>query len=480
MSQAPTPGHPDGPEPAAQRAASVTLRRSAGERTERLSMDPAHKSLADALRITFFLLQVGMAVLIGLFLLSGARQVQQAERGVRLTFGRVVAQDVPPGLHFSWPYPIGEFITIDTGQEAFEIDEAFMPVLTEAQRRRSLDEADMRRVAQTGLKPGQDGSLITADGAIVHAMFSVTYRREDPASFVRNVHEPDEERLVRAAVERAVVQAVAHMPIDDVLKERASAEGAGEGGLASEVRAQAQRFLDAMDSGIRVEQVILKDRTPPLSIRPSFSSVQAAQSSAERAREVAEQERRELLNAAAGAAHQALLDRIDAYEAAVELGREAEAAELLTQIDALLEGEPVEIDGREIANAVSGEVTNIIGDARQYRTEVVSESRALVDTFSAKLEQYRESPAVLINREWVDAMLAFLAQPGVSVMTAPPGADVALWINRDPKFDRQDEARRNLQEITGTLQGVESEFRRRLRENREAGRSGPNRPGPGS
>lgn len=468
MSQTPTPG-PDEQFDPAQRPASVTLREGEQRDAPGLSMDPAHKSLADALRITFFLLQVGMAVLIGLFLLSGARQVQQAERGVRLTFGRVVAQDVPPGLHFSWPYPIGEFITIDTGQESFEIDDAFMPQLNERQRNLPRDSDELQRVARTGLKPGQDGSLITADGAIAHAMFAVTYRREDPAAFVRNVHGPDEERMVRAAVERAAVHTVAHMPIDDVLKERAAADSAAEGGLAGEVKTGAQRFLDEMNAGIRIEQVILKDRTPPLSIRSSFSSVQAAQSSAERVREEAEQQRRELLNAAAGSAHEALLDRIDAYEAAIELEREDQAAQILTQIDALLEGDAVEIDGVTYENAVSGEVTNIISGARQYRTEIVSRSRALVDTFNAKLEQYRESPAVLINREWVDALIAFLSNPNVTVMTSPADAAVALWINRDPKFERQEEAQRNLREIVETLQGAESDFYRRLRENRESG-----------
>src|SRR5690606_32258797 len=129
-------------------------------------------------RITFFILQLGIGVLILLFLFSGAKQVKESERGVRLTFGGVVEQDVPPGLHIGWPYPIGEFVTVQTGQETLDLRDSFYPQLSASQRARSLDE--LGSVARMGLVPGRDGSVLTADGNIIHVRPTVVYRRQRP------------------------------------------------------------------------------------------------------------------------------------------------------------------------------------------------------------------------------------------------------------------------------------------------------------
>jgi hypothetical protein len=67
--------------------ASVTIRRrDDGDGLDGApSLDPATKSLADALRITYRLLQASMVVLIGLYVLSGFQSVKESERGIRLT-----------------------------------------------------------------------------------------------------------------------------------------------------------------------------------------------------------------------------------------------------------------------------------------------------------------------------------------------------------------------------------------------------------
>lgn len=519
MSQLPGDPGPADPRGQARRGASATLRTEDRAPALSASLDPAQRSLAEALRISFFLLQAGMLVLIALFLLSGARQVRESERGIRLTFGRVQEQDVPPGLHFSWPYPIGEFVAVQTGLVSADIDEAFFPSLTERQRRLPLDQLTL--VGNLGLTPGKDGSLITGDRNVVHAQWRVEYHRDSPADFIRNVHPPDEARLVRTVVERAVVRAVGEMSIDALLKQggaivaapAAPAPGAetpapdtapdpaapppepgapaeppaqtptpatsagpargpsGESALSTRVRELAQAALDAIDSGIRIDQALLKQMTPPLSVRPAFQQVQSAQSSAEKAREEAEKEKRTTLSAVAGLAHGEILGRIDAYERAIETGDEPGAAAILGQIHALLEGEPVEIDGRRVERLVSGDVTDVINRARQYRTQVVSATRSDAEAFRAKLEQYRASPAVLLNREWTDAYLERLASPNVQVMLVPPGSPVELWLNADPDFLKEQERERNKAQIQSAIRQRERDF---WAANREQNRRDPN------
>jgi regulator of protease activity HflC (stomatin/prohibitin superfamily) len=481
-----------------RRAASATFTPQRDREAQALSFDPAQQSLAEALRITSFILQLGIGVLIVLFLLSGAKQVRESERGVRLTFGAVREQDVPPGLHIGWPYPIGEFVTVQTGQETLDLRDSFFPQLTGNQRAMSLDQ--LGSVARMGLAPGRDGSVITSDGNIVHVRPTVVFRRQRPGDYVRNVFPGTEEQLVRTSVERAVTNVFASLTLDQALKQgaatpvaaRAQTEGVDEvhfegdghdhsededlaaapvetvivdsvagpsSTIATRVRTLAQAALDQIESGIVIEEVALRDITPPLSIRNSFAQVQSAQSDAEQKREQADRQRRERLSQVAGQAADLILRQIDEYEQAIEL-EDPDADAILARIDRLLQGEAVEIDGERYVAMISGEATNLINGARRYRTEIESQYRSFAQTFAAKLEQYRTNPGLLITREWTEALTQFFARPEVEITFLPPGAIAELLINRDPSIARERERLRNLQQLTGTLDERERLFQR--------------------
>src|SRR5215470_16874631 len=51
------------------------------------AMDPANQSLADALRLSFRVLQIVMLVLVVLFLASGFRTVKEGQSGVATVWG---------------------------------------------------------------------------------------------------------------------------------------------------------------------------------------------------------------------------------------------------------------------------------------------------------------------------------------------------------------------------------------------------------
>ncbi|TVQ60564.1 MAG: hypothetical protein EA379_08035 [Phycisphaerales bacterium] len=519
MSQLPPDDNPLGPlgdsadDAPVRRAASVTLRGESGRAEQAASMDPAHQSLAEALRISFFLLQIGMGVLIVLFLLSGARQVKEAESGIRLTFGAVVKQDLPPGLHFSWPYPVGEFLTIDTGARLLDVDTAFWPNLSPAQRRRSPDELNL--VSQMGLEPGVDGSLITGDGYLVHTQWRIIYRRVRPDDYVRNIFSQDEDRLVRALVERAVVRTIAELPIETLLKQGVSAvavpaapaapatdaepdpnaapapaeaplNGADtpaptpgaptridrglETTITASVRRLAQEALDEIGAGIRIEEAALVSRSPPFPVRAAFNAVQSAQSSAETKREEAETYRRQTLNGVAGAAARPLIALIDEYERTLELGDTDDAEAILARIDAILDGGEIDVPGQRGAQKISGLAATLINEAGQYRTGIVGRSRTEVEIFKAKLEQYRANPAVLISREWADAYTVLMGRSGVQLMMLPDDALLEVWMNRDPEIARRLERARNIQDVRSGIEAAEERFRReRARPDRPEG-----------
>jgi regulator of protease activity HflC (stomatin/prohibitin superfamily) len=245
---------------ASHRPASVTLR-AARSGDAGAGMDPANQSLAEALNLIFRLLQGAMLLLGVAFILSGFQSINENQRGISLLFGRRTATNLPSGFHFSAPYPMGELVKVDIGNIAVNMDEAFWPKLSVEQKAMSP-----ALTAKPALKPGEDGSLVTGDENIVHTKWLVNYTRADAAKYAENVLPEDERRLVEAAVQRGVVQAVAQVKVDELLKQSASDQGS----VAVLAREIAQRTLDGMNAGIKIEQLTLQDKVPPFSIINDF------------------------------------------------------------------------------------------------------------------------------------------------------------------------------------------------------------------
>ena len=131
-------------------------------------MVAANRSLADALRLSFVLLSVGMVIVLIAFLASGFTLVRSSEIGVKLFFGRIVGEGneriVGEGLCWSWPEPIGRVEKIPTATQVIKIDDFWM-----YERPEEVDTPLAERTPQSpGLRPGFDGALLTGDRALVH------------------------------------------------------------------------------------------------------------------------------------------------------------------------------------------------------------------------------------------------------------------------------------------------------------------------
>jgi regulator of protease activity HflC (stomatin/prohibitin superfamily) len=450
-------GLPDGlipegestPETRSGRQASVSLRqgRMSGV-DERELLDPANQSLAEALRITFRLLQLAMVVLIGLFALSGFQSVKENERGIRLLFGRIDRSDLPPGFQFSAPFPVGELVKVDQGTKEMKLETEFWFMQRPEDRDKPLDRAN----SAPKLNPANDGSMITADGNIAHARWQVRYRRTDAAKFAQNIVTEDEESIVRAAVKRGVVQAVARTTIDDLLKQTHSDESS----VSTSAREVAQRMLDRLNSGITIEQLRMTDPTPPIFVRGNFIKVQTAAQNAGKEREKAESDARQRLNATAGDAVTPLLEKITAYELAIEKKDDKGAAAVLEQIDAIIEGRST--PGEAAGVQASGDVARILSEARQYRSEIVAQRQRDLETFRAKLEQFQSNPLVMVHREWEEALKSFLSRPTTQLAIIPPGTStLELTLNPDPEILKDMIRARNLDEAQEARQRRQAE-----------------------
>lgn len=432
------PGEID-PTPGPSRGASVRLREGEGSQSAAL-MDPANQSLADALRITFTMLQVAMVVLAGLFIFSGFQTVREGERGISVLFGRAVSVNLDPGFHFAAPYPFGELVKVDTGNIAPQLNRDFWPSVAAGSEGASIEFLPQRGQ----LDPERDGSLITADLNLAHAQWQAVYRRANPVKYAENIYTADEDALVRAALRRGVVRSIAVTGIDELLRPQ---EG-GTREIARRAQEIAQESLDAIDSGIRIEQFEMGRRTAPATLLRKFRAVLDARSEAQKAITEARSERAQRLNGAAGGAADALLWLISRYELAIETGDTGAAEWVLARIDSILEGDPISFEGmaeaREDAalaasegRVASGFVVEIIQDAKVDRLTSVQEARGELEHFRAKRGQFLANPGLMVKRDWAGAWSEFQSRDFVQTMVLPVGYSAELRLNEDPDIIKE-------------------------------------------
>lgn len=456
----PSPPGGGGPPVPRVRPASVVLREEDQSQAE--LMDPANRSLADALRITFRLLQIAMIVLVGLFAFSGVQTVNEGESGLRLVFGRLVEDDVAPGMRFALPAPVGEIVRVPTGNKVVEDATAFYPFVSAELRAQGPD----RLPYMHRLNPARDGSILTGDQALAHAIVRVQYRRTDPASYARNVLDATtEEMLVLNAVRQGMVRACAEISIDNFLREQQA------GSIARRAQEVAQRTLDTAGAGITLEGINLVQRIPPSYLRASFNKVQNAQAEAGQKLDEARMTANATLNSMAGLAARDLIELIEEYDRAMEqrvvlsAGGEVDPAdlldadEILALIDAMLEGRSVTFRGVTTENRTSGEATAILQRAAVERARLVNNRQARLQMFLAKQEQYRQNESVMLTSEWSRAMATLLGRDFTQKYMLPTvSAFRQLYINQDPRIIRDLDAARKAEDARAAAERSLDEF----------------------
>ncbi|MEX0876576.1 MAG: SPFH domain-containing protein [Phycisphaerales bacterium] len=437
------------------RAASVRFsrQREVGTASNKARMDAANQSLADALRITYGFLQLGMVVLVILFVFSGFQKINEGERGISVFLGKPARPNIEPGAHLTWPYPIGEMIRVGSGAIEVPVARIFMPNRSGTISDDALLEADINQFNNQGrLNPARDGSLVTADLNIAHTQWTVNYHRSDHLNYVENILPEDEREIIVLAVRRGVVHTIAETTIDDLLKTSAET-------ISARVREIAQSSLDALESGITIDRVVLVRKTPPLYLLDRFASVQSAAQNAGKAREDAMLLRDQQLNEIAGRAAPILIEMIDEYERLVELSETEQASALLSEIDTVLAGGEVNYNGQSTLAMVSGEVSEILNNARSRASSRISRAIADLNQFRAKQAQYEANPQLMISRDWSSAMAQFLNRDFVSTMYLPEGIHAELLINPDPDIERERDRMRREREAMDAMQRRRQEFR---------------------
>ena len=392
-------------------------------------LDPAQQSLADALRVSFWVLKLFMVGLVVLYLFSGVFSVREQETAVRLRFGRIVGlphQQVlePGGPYFSLPYPLEQVVVIPTAPHQIQIDKAFWY--------ESVDRG-LASGRPGPLNPEKDGSLLTGDAEIVHTRWSVTYTVDDPIQYLKNVKDAKiAHRLVRAVAEQCVIGSVAGLTADELIRSQ-------NPGRALQ---RAQEVLDGLKSGVRVTTFSVKDPAFPLSVQPAVREAINAESVRAQMIDQAQEKWNQVLVGTAGAASERLLEVVDAYELAIQGGAEQRLAELEKLLDESFTTLSVPIGNERVS--ISGTVAQMIYEAQAYRTQVVAQVRSEAEYFSSLLPHYQKNRRIVANRLWQDTKDRIFTGD-IETMYLPRG-QVYLELNRDPKIRQERERMKLVQE----------------------------------
>ncbi|MBK1726372.1 FtsH protease activity modulator HflK [Halorhodospira neutriphila] len=241
-------------------------------------------------------------------------------------------------------------------------------------QRRRVAEVGYQSVQGSGSRAVADEALmITRDENIADVRIAAQYRVSDPARYLYNFRMP--ERSLKQVAESAVREVIGKRELDFVLTE-------GRTEVAQRTRELLQQVMNEYRTGLEVVEVAVQDIQPPEEVQPAFED-------AIRARE--DKQRK--------------INQARAY-----------AEELLPR--------------------ARGQAARIVEQAKGYRERTVSRARGDAQRFEALLAEYRESPAVMRQRLYLETMEEVLGR--VSKITLDSQSSQSLmYLPLDRLLERQ-------------------------------------------
>jgi len=386
-------------------------------------LDAGSKSLADALRISFFVLKIVMIVLVVLFFSSGVFTVGPDERAMVLRFGRVrgVTSDkriLGPGLHWAVPYPIEEVIKFP-GKNTVQ--------------RVALDsfwyDETQKNVAWS-LNPVMDGYCITRndtvadlktgdDYNIVHSKWLLTYKVSDCELFFKNVYvkpapagqnyidviPQSVEPFLKALACDAIVATMVQFSIDEAIKSDAQ--------ISRQAQKLLQEKLDQIESGVEIDSMQITQITWPRQVEDAFIASIKASNEADK-----------LIREAKGYAESKI--------------NEAGGIEI---INALSDPNITQQQLENLLTNSSGHVRQTVSEAKAYRTKVVESAKASADYLAKLLPEYRKRPKLVLERIYQEAMEEILSNTQETIIVQPSSGvkstEFRVMINRDPMLEKK-------------------------------------------
>lgn len=278
-----------------------------------------------------------IVLLVVSFLWSSVYTVDPEEVGVVMRFGEFV-KTTDPGLHLKMPFGIDRMI----------------PVPVQRQLKQEFGFRTGRAGGRADFRGGAgESNMLTGDLNAAVVEWVVQYRVDDPYNFlfrVRNVEE-----TLRDLSEAVMRQVVGDRTVDEVLT-------VGRQAVADLVEQSLQELCRQYETGIKIEQVVLQDVTPPDPVKPSFNEVNQA-----------EQQRETLINQA-------------------------------------------QSEYNKVIFRAQGEAQQTIERAEGYAVDRVNRAEGEANRFNAVYSEYRKAPSVTRKRLYLETMGEVLPMMGDKIV----------------------------------------------------------------
>jgi membrane protease subunit HflK len=228
--------------------------------------DAGSQALAEALRSSFAIVKIVMALMVVAFFGSGFFQIGPSEKAIILRFGKPVGEGrnalLTSGLHWSFPYPIDEVVKIPI-TEIQKVSSTIGWYLTTPEQEISGAEPPPGQ----SLNPALDGYVLTADRNIIHVRATLSYHIEDPVKYVFAFSSASS--TVQNALDNALLFTAAHFKVDDALyNDRA--------GFQEDVQQRVADLTGQQQLGIAIDQCTIDNIIPPRQLKDVFSQVTIA------------------------------------------------------------------------------------------------------------------------------------------------------------------------------------------------------------
>ena len=252
-----------------------------------------YRLLSRALVPLFFL---GLLVV---WLLSSVTVVRPHQRALIMRFGDVVREDVAPGVHFKWPWPIEtvyipEYFTRAASNGRLTVTDRTVTGLRTIQLgtpppgnnepilwTNDHGGEEIYQLVRTGGRLGGDGGAADlSDLSMLSAEIPLQYVVSDVLKFDLLGPAPQRDEILKAAAQRELVRYFQSVTVDDVL-------GGERLRISSELRARVQAAFDRLNpdqtgtprgAGVQVLQLAVVGVHPPRSVASAFETpVQADQ-----------------------------------------------------------------------------------------------------------------------------------------------------------------------------------------------------------
>lgn len=290
-------------------------------------------------RLGFYAIAGVVAALLVIYLASGFYTVGADQRAVVRRFGAVAGQ-VGPGMHYHLPWPVDRVDVLKT-TAVMKTGVGFV-----------LSENAAGAANDSGIE------LLTGDTNILGIALVVQFVIREPADFLFHVENP--ERLVDTAAQSVLTEAVAAMPIDDVLT-------TGRVALQDQVKKRTQAILDRYRSGLSIASVNIMAMSLDRSVADAFHDVADAMADREKQRNEARAYENDLIPKARGAARTA------------------------------------------------------ISEAQAYKQQRIAEATGESDRFRAVLKEYVKAPELTRTRLYLEAMEKILPRVKLYVLDSDGG-----------------------------------------------------------